>query len=364
MPQQWSTARAQSWYEDHGWACGFNYLPRTAVNWNEMWQADTFDLPVIEQELTWAEGYGYNALRTNLPFIVWQHDREGLLSRIDAFLEVAARHHIQVMLTLMDDCGFSGDEPWFGPQKPPTPGVHNSQAAASPGRAIVMAPDQWPRVEAYIRDILTHFASDTRIAIWDLYNEPGNRGIFLSPQEYAEADVALEEYALQLVHAVFRWARSVDPSQPLTVGAWHVDHERWGTLKHPIDVAALALSDIISYHAYLPAIKQSDILHALSQFKRPVLCTEWLSRHTHCVFSEQLPLFSAFNTGCYHWGLVQGKTQTWFPWPGVNKSHPDPQSLWFHDVLKPDGTPCCNDEMRLVQQLTDYRQRQRNGFAD
>lgn len=364
MPQQWSTARAQSWYEDHGWACGFNYLPRTAVNWNEMWQADTFDLPVIEQELTWAESYGYNALRTNLPFIVWQHDREGLLSRIDAFLEVAARHHIQVMLTLMDDCGFSGDEPWFGPQKPPTPGVHNSQAAASPGRAIVMDPDQWPRVEAYVRDILTHFSNDTRIAIWDLYNEPGNRGIFLSPQEYVEADVALEEYALQLVHAVFRWARSVDPLQPLTVGAWHVDHERWGTLKHPIDVAALALSDIVSYHAYLPAIKQSDILHALSQFNRPVLCTEWLSRHTHCVFSEQLPLFSAFNTGCYHWGLVQGKTQTWLPWPGVNKSHPDPQSLWFHDVLKPDGTPCCNDEMHLVQQLTDYRQRQRNGFAD
>lgn len=203
MPQQWSTTRAQSWYEHHGWACGFNYLPRTAVNWNEMWQADTFDLPVIEQELAWAESYGYNALRTNLPFIVWQHDREGLLTRIDAFLEIAARHRIQVMLTLMDDCGFSGDEPWFGPQKAPTPGVHNSQAAASPGRAIVMDPDQWPQVEAYVRDILTHFARDTRIAIWDLYNEPGNRGIFLSPQEYAEADVVLEEYALRLIHAVF-----------------------------------------------------------------------------------------------------------------------------------------------------------------
>lgn len=364
MPQQWSTARAQSWYKEHGWACGFNYLPRTAVNWSEMWQADTFDLPVIEQELAWAESYGYNALRTNLPFIVWQHDREGLLMRIDAFLEIAARHHIQVMLTLTDDCGFSGDEPWFGPQKPPVPGVHNSQAAASPGRAIVMDPDKWPQVEAYVRDILTHFSSDTRIAIWDLYNEPGNRGIFLSPQEYAEADVALEEYALQMVRAVFRWARSVSPSQPLTVGAWHVAHERWGTLKHPIDAAALELSDIISYHAYVPAAIQSDILHTLSQFNRPVLCTEWLSRHTHCVFSEQLPLFSAFDTGCYHWGLVQGKTQTWLPWPGVNKSHPDPQSLWFHDVLKPDGTPCCSDEMRLVKQLTDYRQRQRNGFAD
>ncbi|POT57997.1 1,4-beta-xylanase [Citrobacter amalonaticus] len=360
MQKRWSTAQARAWYQQHGWACGFNYLPRTAVNWNEMWQAGTFDLPVIEQELAWAASYGYNALRTNLPFIVWEHDREGLLARIDAFLEVADRHHIKVMLTLMDDCGFSGDEPWLGPQKPPVPGLHNSQAAASPGRAIVMDPEQWPRVEAYVCDLLTQFAQDARIAIWDLYNEPGNRGIFISPIEYAEADERLEEYALRLLHAVFRWARSVNPQQPLTVGAWHVDHQIWGTLEHPIDVAALELSDIISYHAYTSAARQIDILHMLTRYERPVLCTEWLSRHTNGVVSEQLPLFCAFETGCYHWGLVQGKTQTWIPWPGVNKTHQDPQSLWFHDVLNPDGTPWSDEEMRLVKQLTEYRQGRRD----
>jgi hypothetical protein len=35
--------------------------------------------------VAWAHDYGYNALRTNLPFIVWEADRDGLLSRIDTF---------------------------------------------------------------------------------------------------------------------------------------------------------------------------------------------------------------------------------------------------------------------------------------
>lgn len=132
MQSQWSKSQAQEWYKHHGWACGFNYLPRTAVNWTDMWQADTFDAHTIDQELEWAHNYGYNALRTNLPFIVWEADRDGLLARIGTFLAIAAKHHIQVMLTLMDDCGFSGDEPYLGPQKEPVPNLHNSQAAASP----------------------------------------------------------------------------------------------------------------------------------------------------------------------------------------------------------------------------------------
>lgn len=354
MHIQWNEAQAQEWYQHTGWACGFNYLPQTAVNWTEMWQADTFDPHTIDLELGWASHYGYNALRTNLPFIVWEHDRDGLLARIDAFLSIAAHHHINVMLTLMDDCGFSGDEPFIGPQKPPRPGVHNSQAAASPGRKRVMDTSRWPDIEAYVRDIIGHFATDKRIAIWDLYNEPGNRGVNVSATDSMEIGEALEEYALTLMTSAFRWARDVGPSQPLTVGAWHIDNDQYGTLGHPIDVAALALSDVISYHNYNTAARQLEVLAMLAQRRRPVLCTEWLARHVDCHFSEQLPLFSAFETGCYQWGLVQGKTQTWIPWPGINKAHPDPQSLWFHDVLTPEGTPWCEQEMRYVKQLTDF----------
>ena len=58
------------------------------------------------------------------------------------------------------------------------------------------------------------------------------------------------------------------------------------------------------------------------KFDRPVLCTEWLARHVGSVFEEQLPLFSAFNAGCYQWGLVRGKTQTTLPtWRASHSVH-------------------------------------------
>ncbi|MCV5646173.1 cellulase family glycosylhydrolase, partial [Escherichia coli] len=157
------------------WLRGFNYLPRTAVNWNEMWQAESFAPEVMEQELAWAHDVGYNTLRTNLPFIVWQADRDGLHARIERFLDICERNQIKVMLTPMDDCGFSGDHPYLGEQKAPVPDLHNSQAAASPGRNVVMDKSMWGEVEAYIRDIISTYKNDPRIVIWDLYNEPTNR---------------------------------------------------------------------------------------------------------------------------------------------------------------------------------------------
>ena len=51
MKEQWSREQAQAWYEQKGWLCGFNYLPSTAVNWTDIWQAETFDAATIEREL-------------------------------------------------------------------------------------------------------------------------------------------------------------------------------------------------------------------------------------------------------------------------------------------------------------------------
>lgn len=56
--QQWSTEQAWQWWSKQPWLRGFNYLPRTAVNWTEMWQRETFDLPTIRQELAWAREVG------------------------------------------------------------------------------------------------------------------------------------------------------------------------------------------------------------------------------------------------------------------------------------------------------------------
>lgn len=199
MKEQWSKAQAQAWYQQKGWLCGFNYLPSTAVNWTNIWQQETFDAETIDRELGWAAEAGYNTLRINLPFIVWEDDRDGLIARIDKFLTLADSRGFSTMLTLMDDCGFSGDEPYLGPQKPPVPGKHNSQAAASPGRDKVCDPDCWPHIERYIRDVVRQFRDDSRVLLWDLYNEPGNRGIFATGTQEVQYDAKLETCAHELM---------------------------------------------------------------------------------------------------------------------------------------------------------------------
>jgi hypothetical protein len=94
---------------------------------------------------------GFNAFRINLHYLVWKHDRDGLLDRLDRVMGMAAAVGIDTIPVLFDDCGFGGAEPDYGPQPDPVPGVHNSRAVASPGRAMLttggastVSPATWP----------------------------------------------------------------------------------------------------------------------------------------------------------------------------------------------------------------------------
>lgn len=353
--KRWSEEKAWQWQKEHGWLRGFNYLPRTAVNWNEMWQAEFFAPEVMEQELAWAHDVGYNTLRTNLPFIVWQADRDGLHARIERFLDICERNQIKVMLTPMDDCGFSGDHPYLGEQKAPVPDLHNSQAAASPGRNVVMDKSMWGEVEAYIRDIISTYKNDPRIVIWDLYNEPTNRMIFTTTGEIAY-DEEMETFSHELMEKAFEWAREENPTQPLTVGAWHAPSILDRSLpiyEHPTDRKAMELSDIITFHAYLPLDLFHEAVEIVESYNRPMMCTEWLARHAQSYMHEQLPVFKQKNIGCYQWGLVKGKTQTHLPWPEIKRSDANYASQWFHDLLDEQGQPYDASEVQLIKTLAE-----------
>ena len=61
-----------------------------------------------------------------------------------------------------------------------------------------------------------------------------------------------------------------------------------------------------------------------------------------------------YNVGAINWGFVAGKTQTYLPWdswktPYVNGREP---AVWFHEVLRQDGTPYKQDEVDLIRSLT------------
>ena len=42
-PARWTEKAANDWYGQQPWLVGSNYIPASAINELEMWQADTFD---------------------------------------------------------------------------------------------------------------------------------------------------------------------------------------------------------------------------------------------------------------------------------------------------------------------------------
>ncbi|MGB2806287.1 MAG: hypothetical protein WBC22_00995, partial [Sedimentisphaerales bacterium] len=186
----WSAEKAWQWYRKVSPIRGCNYLPRTAVNMTEMWQADTFDPKTIDEELGWAEKTGYNSVRIFLPYLVWKDDPDGLKKRLNKFLTIADKHGISSMVILFCDCSFSGKEPYLGKQDEPIPGVHNSGWVPSPGLKRVTDKAVWPDLEKYVKDIVGSFGKDERILIWDLYNEPGNSRMGEKSLPLAEAAFA------------------------------------------------------------------------------------------------------------------------------------------------------------------------------
>lgn len=324
--QLWPLERAQQWYQAVAPIRGCNYLPRTAVNDTEMWQAETFDLATIKQELGWAQKYGYNSVRVFLQYLVWEADPEGFKGRLATFLETAERHGFRVMPILFDDCAFANREPYLGQQDDPVPGIHNSGWVPSPGLARVTDRSVWPDLERYVKDILSSFADDPRVVVWDLYNEPGNSG--------------MGEKSLPLVEAAFRWARDASPSQPLTAGPWR-------NFNDAMSQRLIELSDVVSFHSYEEPEGMKEKLGLLAAYGRPMLCTEWLKRQDGSTFEAILPLFEEHDVGWYHWGMVAGRTQTYMPW-GSKPGDPVPV-LWQHDVLRGDGTPYRRDELEALQ---------------
>lgn len=327
---KWTPERAHAWYRDIGVIRGCNYLPRTAVNMTEMWQAETFDPETIDQELGWAEQAGYNSIRIFIQYLVWESDPAGMKRRIDSFLSIAARHHIRPMIILFCDCAFSGKEPYLGPQADPVPGIHNSGWVPSPGFSRIADQSAWPALQRYVQDLVGHFGQDPRVLIWDLYNEPGNSN--------------RDEQSLPLLEAVFAWARETDPVQPLTTGPW-----MWNAYTDVVSHQAMELSDVISFHFYQSSDLMDDYLARCQTYGRPVLCTEWLRRQHGNNFAAILPLFSKHRIGWYHWGWVAGKTQTYLPWE--SKAGDAAPKVWQHDMLHPDGTPYDPDELDRVRRF-------------
>ena len=345
-PARWTETQANAWYAKQPWYVGANFNPSDAINEMEMWQKETFNPALIDKELGMAESIGMNTMRVFLQDQVWLADPSGMKQRMDQFLVIAAKHHIKPLFVLFDSCW--EPNPHLGPQHPPIPGIHNSGWVQSPGLERLFDRSVEPQLKQYVQGVISAFAQDDRILMWDVWNEPNNT----NGARWHEAGTKKVERVNELLPQVFAWAREVKPTQPLSSGVWD------GNWSDPAQESAttriqLSESDVITFHDYSWPEKLQARIEELRPLHRPLICTEYMARGAGSTFDGSLPIGKLQNVGLINWGLVAGKTQTYLPWDSWDKPYVLSQpTLWFHEVFKQDDTPYRQHEVDLIRYYT------------
>lgn len=366
---QWTNQKAKEWYAKQPWLVGANYLPSSAINQIEMWQASTWDPKTIDKEFAWAQNMGMNTMRVFLHDLVLASDKKGLYKRMDEFLNIAKKHGIRPFFVFFDDCHFPN--PTLGVQPLPVIGYHNSGWVNSPAREIAVrfandeaSPEEVALLKGYIQETISHFKNDKRILMWELYNEPG-RGNNL---DGSDKKTSLNDRSKKLVYASWQWAREINPSQPITATS------AGSAGKINIQINRIN-ADILSIHSYENAENIEKLILDYQTEDRPIIMTEWLARTQGSTVEDILPVLKKHNVGAVNWGFVSGKSGTVWPWSSrredekninVNEKRaqgkvvkpceafPEPE-VWFHDLYRTDGTPFNQNEIELFKKLTSKK---------
>ena len=327
---RWSLARAKAWGDAQPWCCGVNYIPSNAINYTEMWDKTSFSPDLIRRELALMKQYGLNTARVFLQYLVYEDDPAYYIRTFRTFLDICEANGVRVVPCFFDDCTFSPEvEPHLGKQDEPVLGWYSWAWTPSPGPRRVKDVNEHPKLEKFVKGMLTAFKDDPRVLMWDLYNEPVNT------RNGPDASLAL-------LRKTFAWAREVDPSQPLTTGIWN-GHAQ-------LNQFLLAESDVISFHCYgNPKVTRALILDLKKKAAgRPLICTEWMNRPTLSTVRGCLPLYAEADVGCIAWGLVNGKTQTHLRWGYRPKMLPY-KGRWQHDFFHTDFTPYDLEELDILK---------------
>lgn len=342
----WSKEKASDWYQEQPWLVGANFSPSTAINQLEMWQEESFDPETIDKELGWAEDLGMNTMRVYLHDLLHKNDPQGLYNRMDEFLIMADSHGIKTLFVLFDSCW--DPFPKAGEQREPKPHVHNSGWVQSPGQEVLQDSTQYERLEKYVKETVGQFRTDDRILGWDIWNEPDN----MTGPSYEDVEIPNKaELVMLLMEKAFAWARSANPTQPLTSGVWIGD---WSDPEkmEPMHKMQLELSDVITFHNYSKPADFEKNIKELQHYGKPILCTEYMARPNGSTFEGFLPIARKYNVGMYNWGFVDGKTQTKYPWDSWTKTYTSAPEVWFHEIFRKNGEPYKKEETQFISKLT------------
>jgi len=358
LAYRWSQEKAEEWMKQNSWLVGCNYIPSNAINQLEMWQEETFSPALIDKELGWAASLGFNTVRVFLHHLLWEENAEAFINRIDQYLAIADKHGIRTMFVLFD--AVWNPFPKLGKQPQPKHNIHNSGWVQCPGYDVLNNPASYDELHAYVHGIVSHFKNDSRVLIWDLYNEPDNMNL----ASYKDDDYIVHkaELSMELLKKTINWVRAIKPAQPITMAPWQND---WScdTKITALDNYMFSHSDIVSFHCYENKKGTESRIKDILRYGRPMLCTEFMARPFGNTFEEILPLFKQYGIGAYNWGLVAGKTQTHCPWDSWQVRYENEPELWFHDIFRENGEPYIQEEVDYLRGLLKGIEKEELVFA-
>lgn len=369
---RWSKEKVWDWYNARPWLRGCNYMSADCANRVDQWQSFGFEerMQTTERELALMQETGFNTVRLIPEYVVWKEEHDGFMERFERYLSLLAKYGISAMIVLANDCMPPKNEYWKMPQLGKQEwvlGFHGGKRSAQHSAFQGMAPhfylDDPQERESYfdmVKELVTKYGNDDRVCIWDVYNEPGNS--------------KRTPVAPALLQRMFDTVRACEPSQPLTCAVWECGNYLKSGDDNPfkeIERIIFENSDIISYHFYGEYTEHIQVIKKLKEHGRPILNTEWLGRiFGNDVFSL-FPLFYLEKIGCYNWGFVAGKYQTYEPWEGTWQQFEKggAQNVdftkWFHDLYRPNHRPYDPREIELIQKFSaladaDF-EREKNG---
>ena len=351
---RWSKEKAWSWYNSRPWMRGCNYMSADCANRVDQWQELGFEerFHTTKEELALMRETGYNTVRLIPEYVVWKEEHDGFMKRFERYIALCHEYGISCMIVLANDCMPPKTELWKMPyvgEQSYDWGYHGGRKHSQHGSHNGPAPhfyldDENSREDYFcmVREIVTKYKDDERICVWDVYNEPGNS---------RRRDITLPN-----LKKLFEILREISPSQPLTCAVFSMTGDENIPLSLP-EQYALDNSDIISYHFYGNYTEHIKLIKRLKKQGRPIMNTEWLGRcFGNDVFSL-FPLFYLERIGCYNWGFVAGKYQTYEPWEstweayynGVNRNVDF--TKWFHDLYRPNHRPYDPREIELIKEF-------------
>ena len=349
MGTKWSKEKVWEWYNERPWIRGCNYMSADCANRIDQWQEYGFEerLETTKRELALAAETGFNSIRIIPEYIVWEKEHDGFMERFERYIDVAAQNGISCMVVLGNDCCPPYEEAQrrmqLGEQKVDW-GYHGGRKVSQhgtfdgPGYSVLDEPELAEKYYEFVREIVTTYKDDERILIWDVFNEPGNS--------------KRKTMSLPHLKKFFEIIREIDPIQPLTVGVW-INHENLDEIQK----FGLENSDIISYHHYGSYTKEVKLIYHLKQYGRPLVNTEWLNRTVGNNVEELFPLFFLEKIGCYNWGFVAGKYQTFelynSTWDGYKANPKNYENYdftkWMHDLYRPSLNPYNPKEIDVIK---------------